>query len=54
MAAFVIGRNNMYGYIFLIFNLPSLKVYDSLVCKGLLNYFESIIYVNMSEYRLIT
>lgn len=38
------GRNDiMYGYILLIFNLPTLKVYDSFPCKGFLDYFESIV-----------
>lgn len=32
----------MYGYIFLIFNLQTLRVYDSLAWKSFLNYFESI------------
>lgn len=43
MAAFVIGRNDMYGYIFLVFNLQTLRVYDSFACKGFLNHFESIV-----------
>lgn len=33
----------MYGYIFLIFNLQTLRVYDSFACKGFLNHFESIV-----------
>lgn len=43
-AAFVIhSKDDMYWYVTLIFNLPTLKVYDSLAWKGFLNYFESIV-----------